>query len=91
MILILSDLKAHTSDLYFITRGRHDRNRMVDGFTTTYAISAYHHYISYNNLAVIMFIYFKLNLLIKGLVWFMVFNATFNNISAISCLSPLML
>jgi len=46
-------------------------------------------YISYNNLAVIMFIYFKLNLLIKGLVWLMVFNATFNNISAISWWSVL--
>jgi hypothetical protein len=36
-----------------------------------------------------MFIYFKLNLLIKGLIWFMVFNATFNNISAISWWSVL--
>ena len=25
-------------------RGRHSRDRMAVGFTTTYAISAYHHY-----------------------------------------------
>jgi len=24
-------------------RGRHDRDRMVVGFTTTYAMNAYHH------------------------------------------------
>jgi len=29
---------------FFLTcRGRRDRDRMVVGFTTTYAISAYHH------------------------------------------------
>jgi hypothetical protein len=27
----------------FIVRGRHGRDRMVVGFITTYAISAYHH------------------------------------------------
>jgi hypothetical protein len=27
----------------FIRAGRHDRDRMVVGFTTTYAISAYRH------------------------------------------------
>ena len=26
-----------------LKRGRHGSNRMVVGFTTTYAISAYHH------------------------------------------------
>jgi hypothetical protein len=27
----------------FVIWGRHDHDRMVVGFTTTYAISAYHH------------------------------------------------
>jgi hypothetical protein len=28
---------------FYLNWGRHGRERMVDGFTTTYAISAYHH------------------------------------------------
>ena len=31
------------STLHSRVRGRHGRDRMVVGFTTTYAISAYHH------------------------------------------------
>jgi len=31
------------TSISFLTRGRHGRDRMVVGFTTTYAISDYHH------------------------------------------------
>jgi hypothetical protein len=55
----------------FFLRGRHGRDCMVVGFTTIYAISAYHHqHCEYNS--------------------FMVFNATFNNISVISWRSVLL-
>ena len=30
-------------DMHIPCRGRHGRDRMIVGFTTTYAISAYHH------------------------------------------------
>jgi len=30
--------------LAFLTKGSHGRDRMAVGFTTTYAISAYHHW-----------------------------------------------
>ena len=38
-------LLLHVVELqsYLPSRGRHGRNRMVVGFTTTYVISAYHH------------------------------------------------
>jgi hypothetical protein len=39
-INILFDKYVNTYKYY---RGRHGRNRMVVGFTITYAISAYHH------------------------------------------------
>ena len=29
--------------IHIVSRGRRGRDRMVSGFTTTYAISAYHH------------------------------------------------
>jgi len=32
-----------TNPICFWNRGRRGRDRMVVGFTTTYAISAYHH------------------------------------------------
>ena len=34
----------HDRDRLVHGSGRHDRDHMVFGFTTTYAISAYHHY-----------------------------------------------
>jgi len=42
-------LKVKTNQTYVLhidrmKRGRHGRVRMVAGFTTTYAISAYHHW-----------------------------------------------
>jgi hypothetical protein len=40
--LITYICKGDTSSI-LLWRGRHGRDRMVVGFTTTYAISAYHH------------------------------------------------
>jgi hypothetical protein len=37
--LHLQDIKVSCQEFY---RGRHGRDRMIVGFTTTYAISAYH-------------------------------------------------
>ena len=38
-------IRASSNSIKYLTisYGRHGRNRMVVGFTTTYAISAYHH------------------------------------------------
>jgi hypothetical protein len=48
--VLLVDVAGEYSDLYFtpllhllVFRGRRGRDRIVVGFTTTYAISAYHH------------------------------------------------
>ena len=37
---------------YLHWRGRRDRDRMVVGFTTTYAISAYHHWCEFESRSV---------------------------------------
>jgi hypothetical protein len=35
----------HIQNQYYnLTRGRRSHDRMIDGFTTTYAISVYHHW-----------------------------------------------
>jgi len=41
--LNLSDFDKYSHLLTIYLRGRRGRDRMVVGFTTTYAISAYHH------------------------------------------------
>jgi hypothetical protein len=58
-------------------RGRRRRDSMVVGFTTTYAISAYHICLNIDH-------YFHNSInRFCGLVLFMVFYTTFNNISVI--------
>ena len=42
LAIVLSVLRFKSSDSTFV-KGRHGRDRMVVGFTTTCAISAYHH------------------------------------------------
>ena len=37
------DLGPHCLQLLYAVGGRRGRDRMVVGFTTTYAVSAYHH------------------------------------------------
>jgi hypothetical protein len=54
---------------------------MVVGFTTTCAISAYH---------LVKFAKGRICIVVIGLVWFMLFNVTFNNISVISWRSVLL-
>jgi len=36
-------LQPRRTSCFYIGRGRRGRDRMVGGFTTTYAINAYHH------------------------------------------------
>jgi hypothetical protein len=69
-------------------RGCCGHDRMVAWFTTTYVISDYHHwrceFKSHTHSSIL------LTLIFFGLVWFMVLNATFNNISVISWRSVLL-
>ena len=44
MGLVFKYWQQNGSAYLLLLRGRRDRDRMVVGFTTTYAISAYHHY-----------------------------------------------
>jgi hypothetical protein len=78
--------------LIFQIRGSHGRDRIVVGFTTTCAISAYHHWCcefeSRSRRGVLSQTSIPNNL-VK--VRIMVFNATFNNISAILWRSVLLL
>ena len=42
MILVIMNVEVLITNI-IVFRGRHGRACMVDGFITTYAISAYHH------------------------------------------------
>ena len=41
--ILFAFLIPEATDIYYGTRGRRGRDRMVVGFTTTCTISAYHH------------------------------------------------
>jgi hypothetical protein len=70
-----------------LNRGGHDH--MVVGFTTTFAISAYHHWCcDYSGLKGIGHRILSFGIFV--IVCLMVFNATFNNISVISWPSVLL-
>ena len=48
-------IKLVTTEIYNLKRGRRGRDRMVDGFITTYAIRAYHHYCEFESRSVEMY------------------------------------
>jgi len=40
---------GYNISIYSLSRGRHGCDRMVVGFTTTYAISSYHHWCEFES------------------------------------------